>query len=461
MGGPHCRAGRDGGHGRREGRRDRDERTRYRYGTNRTHDRSTTARPAGHCTHPRRSSHAEVRSWMMWAPPAAQIVQDPARRVFQRRGGWVVLHHGRSGQGRHAAPTRGGTGQSDATAGPLPLEGAEAFGQGVHRRQPHRLGGGADLLRRAVDLPRPAGPGVRARPVRSVGRSSRCWTTSARSRPGRSATSWRTRRTRCSSRRARPGSRRSSVWPWRSGRPPATSARSCGRANAIYDVPEGRPIWKTLPIRIGVTLATGVLLVVSVAHRRLHRRAWPNRSGAPSASVGPRDGVGHREVAGADRAGRPDVRDCCTGPRRTPGRAASAGSARAASSPVLLWVAASAGFAVYVANFGSYNKTYGDAGRRHRLPGLALDQQPRRAARGRARRRAGTAARRCRRPPGGRGALPAAARRPQGQEGPRPRPRSVGRQDLLDHEVGASSMRRSMLDHDVIDSSCDRRNGRV
>jgi membrane protein len=35
-------------------------------------------------------------------------------------------------------------------------------------------------------------------------------------------------------------------------------------SNAIYDVPEGRPIWKTYPIRLGVTLIVMVLLVASV-----------------------------------------------------------------------------------------------------------------------------------------------------------------------------------------------------
>jgi len=34
-------------------------------------------------------------------------------------------------------------------------------------------------------------------------------------------------------------------------------------SNAIYDVPEGRPIWKTLPTRLGVTIVVGVLLVIS------------------------------------------------------------------------------------------------------------------------------------------------------------------------------------------------------
>src|SRR5918911_2965018 len=34
-------------------------------------------------------------------------------------------------------------------------------------------------------------------------------------------------------------------------------------SNAIYDVEEGRPIWKTAPTRLGVTLVMGILLIVS------------------------------------------------------------------------------------------------------------------------------------------------------------------------------------------------------
>ncbi len=37
-------------------------------------------------------------------------------------------------------------------------------------------------------------------------------------------------------------------------------------SNAIYDVPEGRPVWKTLPVRVGVTL---VLMVLLASARRL------------------------------------------------------------------------------------------------------------------------------------------------------------------------------------------------
>src|SRR4029450_13139812 len=34
-------------------------------------------------------------------------------------------------------------------------------------------------------------------------------------------------------------------------------------SNAIYDVPEGRPVWKTVPIRVGVTVLVMLLLAVS------------------------------------------------------------------------------------------------------------------------------------------------------------------------------------------------------
>ena len=34
-------------------------------------------------------------------------------------------------------------------------------------------------------------------------------------------------------------------------------------SNAVYDVPEGRPIWKTLPIRLAVTIVVGIMLAVS------------------------------------------------------------------------------------------------------------------------------------------------------------------------------------------------------
>jgi membrane protein len=59
-------------------------------------------------------------------------------------------------------------------------------------------------------------------------------------------------------------------------------------ANAIYDIEEGRPIYKTLPLRIAITVATLVLLSVSaitvVISGPLAQRAG-NIIGAGSASV--------------------------------------------------------------------------------------------------------------------------------------------------------------------------------
>ena len=34
-------------------------------------------------------------------------------------------------------------------------------------------------------------------------------------------------------------------------------------SNVIYDVPEGRPVWKTAPIRLGVTVVTMILLAAA------------------------------------------------------------------------------------------------------------------------------------------------------------------------------------------------------
>jgi membrane protein len=129
-------------------------------------------------------------------------------------------------------------------------------------------------------------------------------------------------------------------------------------SNAIYDVPEGRPIWKSQPIRIGITILAGVILAVTAlavvftgtladqAGRLLHLGSgvaqvwdiakWPVLVLLISflfavlywASPNARHG-GFRWVS--------------------PGGLLA----------VLIWLAASAGFAVYVANFGSYNKTYG------------------------------------------------------------------------------------------------------
>src|SRR5215207_13008 len=105
-------------------------------------------------------------------------------------------------------------------------------------------------------------------------------------------------------------------------------------SNAIYDVPEGRPVWKTLPIRIGVTVVVMVLLAVS-AVRVWDMAKWP----VLLLIVGFLFALLYWASPNA----------------RQPFRWITPGGILA----VVVWVVASVAFALYVANFGSYNKTYG------------------------------------------------------------------------------------------------------
>jgi membrane protein len=129
-------------------------------------------------------------------------------------------------------------------------------------------------------------------------------------------------------------------------------------SNVIWDVPEGRPIYKTLPIRLGVTLVTVVLLTLSAAAVVL--------TGSLASKVGGVIGVGSTAVTIWDIAKWPVMLVIVAfilailyyaGPNvRQPGVAwVSPGSLLA----VVLWVVASALFALYVSQFSSYNKTYG------------------------------------------------------------------------------------------------------
>ena len=91
-------------------------------------------------------------------------------------------------------------------------------------------------------------------------------------------------------------------------------------ANVIYDVPEGRPAWITIPVRLAVTVAMLVLLVFSVVivvvtggvARRAGRRA--------RARLGRGDRVGHRQVAGAGDHRQHHARDPVLGQPERPAR---------------------------------------------------------------------------------------------------------------------------------------------
>ena len=129
-------------------------------------------------------------------------------------------------------------------------------------------------------------------------------------------------------------------------------------SNAIYDVKEGRPFWKRRPFQVAITLLM-VLLCALVAVALVV-------TGSLATAVGDAIGAGRGavhvwEVAKwpvmllvvmtvfallyyvAPNVKQPKLRLI------TPGGVLG----------VLIWVAASAGFGVYVANYGSYNKTYG------------------------------------------------------------------------------------------------------
>ena len=128
-------------------------------------------------------------------------------------------------------------------------------------------------------------------------------------------------------------------------------------SNAIYDVPEGRPIWRTLPLRVGLTVLVVVLLVASAVIVVV--------TGSLAQHVGQLLGIGSAAVTTWDIAKWPVllVFVClmvgvlywaCPNAKQglrsiIPGAVLS----------VVAWVIASGLFALYVANFGHYNKVYG------------------------------------------------------------------------------------------------------
>ncbi|MFI6149730.1 YihY/virulence factor BrkB family protein [Streptomyces sp. NPDC051109] len=129
-------------------------------------------------------------------------------------------------------------------------------------------------------------------------------------------------------------------------------------SNAVYDIPEGRPVWKVLPLRLALTvglmvMATASALIV-VFTGSLARRA------------GDALGLGETAVTVWSIAKWPVLVVLVTimiavlywAAPNAKGRGfrwVTPGSFLA----LVIWLVASAGFALYVANFGSYNKTYG------------------------------------------------------------------------------------------------------
>jgi membrane protein len=132
-------------------------------------------------------------------------------------------------------------------------------------------------------------------------------------------------------------------------------------SNAIYEVDEGRPFWKLRPLQVAVTLAilllAAMLLIALVV------------TGPVAKAVGDTIGLGSTAVTIYQIAKWPlmaavvlailGVLYYAAPSARLPKiRWLSPGAVLA----LVVWVIASAAFGFYVANFGSYNKTYGTLG---------------------------------------------------------------------------------------------------
>ena len=132
-------------------------------------------------------------------------------------------------------------------------------------------------------------------------------------------------------------------------------------SNIVWDVEEGRPIYKTMTLRIGVTAVTVTLLTLSAIAVVF--------TGPLALKLGGVIGVGSTGVLVWDIAKWPVMLLIVAlilsilyyaGPNvRQPGfRWVTPGGVLA----VVAWLVVSGAFAVYVANFASYNKTYGALG---------------------------------------------------------------------------------------------------
>jgi membrane protein len=132
-------------------------------------------------------------------------------------------------------------------------------------------------------------------------------------------------------------------------------------SNIIYETPEGRPFWKLRPLQILVTLVMVVLLALLALALVL--------TGPLAEAVAEPLGIGDAAVTAWDIAKWPVMLAVVVAMIAvlyyaspnvklrgfkwvTPGTIVA----------VVVWLVASAAFAFYVANFGSYDKTYGSLG---------------------------------------------------------------------------------------------------
>ncbi|MEU4215317.1 YhjD/YihY/BrkB family envelope integrity protein [Actinoplanes sp. NPDC026623] len=129
-------------------------------------------------------------------------------------------------------------------------------------------------------------------------------------------------------------------------------------SNAIYDVPEGRPVWMTLPIRLAVTAVVGLMLIASVVIVVF--------TGEVAKVAGEAIGLGSAAVTTWGIAKWPvlilivslmfAILYWASPNARTGGfRWVTPGGVFA----VLLWLVASGAFVFYLTGFANYEATYG------------------------------------------------------------------------------------------------------
>jgi len=132
-------------------------------------------------------------------------------------------------------------------------------------------------------------------------------------------------------------------------------------SNAVYDLPEGRPIWKLTPLRLGLTILLMIMLAASALIVVF--------TGPLAERAGETIGLGDAAITAWSIAKWPVLvllvvmmiallYWAAPNVRGRGFRWITPGSLLA----MLIWMLVSAGFAGYVANFASYNKTYGTLG---------------------------------------------------------------------------------------------------
>lgn len=132
-------------------------------------------------------------------------------------------------------------------------------------------------------------------------------------------------------------------------------------SNTIYEVEEGRSFFKLRPLQMLVTLVVVILLALVLVALVL--------TGPVASKVGSSIGVGASAVTIWDIAKWPVLLVVVMFMVAVLYYAAPNAGLRGFKSilpgsllAIVVWLVASAGFAFYVANFGSYNKTYGALG---------------------------------------------------------------------------------------------------